>query len=186
MLIASNRMKGKKGNVAGENSSNDESTIDEICRDTWIPLYRFVYYKVQNREEAEDITQETYAKAIDYLSRNNVAVLEYLSFLKTIAMNIIRDQWRIKKKKGQVINIDEVNPEAMANEDFAIAATDRAVINEAMQKLTPEQKDVIIYRIIKGYSSAETATLMKKKESTVRVILFRALKALTKLIKEKE
>jgi RNA polymerase sigma-70 factor, ECF subfamily len=44
-----------------ERSSN---FIEDICTDTWEPVYRFIYYKVQNREEAEDTTQETYVKAI--------------------------------------------------------------------------------------------------------------------------
>ena len=38
--------------------------IEKLCMDTWRETYRFIYYKVGNREEAEDITQETYAKAM--------------------------------------------------------------------------------------------------------------------------
>lgn len=45
--------------------------IEEICANTWEPLYRFIYYRVQNREEAEDITQETYVKAISYCQKGN-------------------------------------------------------------------------------------------------------------------
>ncbi|WP_243120828.1 hypothetical protein [Pelotomaculum sp. FP] len=40
----------------------DFRSIEQICLATWEPLYRFIYFKVQNREEAEDITQETYVK----------------------------------------------------------------------------------------------------------------------------
>ena len=40
-------------------AKGDHKSIEQICLTTWEPLYRFIYYKVQNREEAEDITQET-------------------------------------------------------------------------------------------------------------------------------
>lgn len=37
----------------------DLKSIEEICSETWKPLYRFIYWRVQNREEAEEIVQET-------------------------------------------------------------------------------------------------------------------------------
>ena len=76
--------------------------MEEICTATWKELYRFVYYRVQNREEAQDITQETYVRAISYLEKNRDAVLDYRNYLKAIAMNIIRDQWRRKQISGMI------------------------------------------------------------------------------------
>lgn len=49
-------------NVYKRAIKGDRDAIEKICLDTWEPLYRFIYYKVQNREEAEDITQETYIR----------------------------------------------------------------------------------------------------------------------------
>ncbi|NNA37656.1 RNA polymerase sigma factor, partial [Pseudomonas lundensis] len=63
-----------------------------MCLATWQSLYRFIYYKVQNREEAEDITQETYLKALSYMQKKNNKIEKHISFLKTVALNIIRDK----------------------------------------------------------------------------------------------
>ena len=41
---------------------DDKKSIEEICSQTWESLYRYVYFRVQNRQEAEDITQEAYVK----------------------------------------------------------------------------------------------------------------------------
>jgi RNA polymerase sigma-70 factor, ECF subfamily len=168
----------------GNSHNNQKELIERICVETWKELYRFIYYKVQNREEAEDITQETYVKALSYLERSKIEVLDYRNFLKTISMNIIRDLWRSKKRKGSSINLDEVDPEAIATEDFSDMVSNRAVIEKAMQRLTKEQQTAISLRIIKGYSVAETAKLMKKKEGTIRVLQYRAIKALTEILKE--
>lgn len=158
-------------------------SIEELCESTWKELYRYIYYKVQNREEAEDITQETYSKALDYLNRSEGKVLEYKSYLRTIALNIIRDHWRSNKRRKS-IDIEAVNPEEMAVEDFSNLSDDRTLIKRAMNKLSREQQLVIEYRIIQGYSAAETARLMNKKEGTIRVIQYRAIKALSQLLKD--
>lgn len=162
--------------------SNQKEFIEAICIDTWKDLYRFIYYKVQNREEAQDITQETYTRAISYFERHMESIDDYGSYLRAISMNIIRDQWRRKKRRGSNINIDEINPKDFAEIDFTDLVNEQTIIDEAMEQLTLEQQKVIKLRIIKGYSVAETAKIMRRKESTVRVIQFRAIQALAKII----
>ena len=107
---------------------DDEKSIEELCDATWEPLYRFIYFKVQNREEAEDIIQEEIA---------------------------IED----------------------AIEDMA----KRQVIENALKLLDEDQRTVIDLRILKGYSVADTAKLMNKKEDNIRVLQYRALQNIRKI-----
>jgi RNA polymerase sigma-70 factor, ECF subfamily len=165
-----------------ENTNNKKDMIENLCANTWRELYGFIYYRVQNREEAEDITQETYAKAISYLNRKDVKIQESRSYLKAISLNIIRDRWKVKKRRGVSIPLEDVKSEEMIQEDFTGSLTDRDQINEAMNKLTKDQQLVLELRIIKGYSVKETARLMQRKDGSVRVLQFRALKALTELL----
>jgi RNA polymerase sigma-70 factor (ECF subfamily) len=177
-------LQGKKGDWMKNTQCDQKEFYEQMCLDTWKELYRFIYYKVQNREEAQDITQETYARAFTYLNRKEVTILEYGSYLKAISMNIIRDQWRAKKRRGTNITMEDVNPEEMAEDDFVDAVNNRALIEDAMEKLTKEQQMVITLRIIKGYSVAETAKLLKKKEGTIRVLQHRAVKALSEMLQD--
>lgn len=156
--------------------------IEKLCEDTWRNLYGFIYYKVQNREEAEDITQETYARAISFLERNDIDIRECEKYLRVIAVNLIRDRWRGKKRRGGSVNLDEIEPEEMAQEDFADSLMEKARIKEAMDQLTNEQRTVIELRIVRGYSVSETSALMKKQEGAVRALQLRALRALAKLL----
>ncbi len=174
-----------KGEGMDHTSEKHKEFMEEICTATWKELYRFVYYKVQNREEAQDITQETYARAISYLEKHRDAVLNYGNYLKTIAMNIIRDQWR-KKQKGRRADERELDTLEMAGGDFTDEVNERAVVAEAMKQLTAKQQEVITLRIIKGYSAADTAKIMGCREGTVRVMQYRALQALSELLMEKE
>lgn len=163
---------------------NDEKSIEQLCSSTWETLYRYIYFKVQNREEAEDITQETYIKAISYIQKNNIKIESFISYLKVVSMNVLRDRWRKGKRKGIAINLDAINPEETAIDDPTESIAQTEVIENALKQLNREQHTVINLRIIKGYSVADTARLMDKKESNIRVLQHRALQNLTKVIKK--
>jgi RNA polymerase sigma-70 factor, ECF subfamily len=161
----------------------DEEDIKKLCSDTWERLYRFVYFKVQNREEAEDITQETYIKAISYIKQNNVSIDKVISFLKAVSVNVLRDKWRKNKRQGIAINLDEINPEEISIEDYTENIAQREIIQNALNSLNEEQRNVIELRILKGYSVKDTAKKMNITESNVRVLQFRAMQKLTHILK---
>ncbi len=160
-----------------------EQFIDELCKSTWKEVYKFIYYKVQNREQAEDITQDTYVKAIRYLKNNTLQPDKQLGFLRTVALNILRDLWRKEKRGGVKINIESVNPSNWAIEPETDITADRILIEKALSQLTKEQRTVIELRILKGYSVADTAEVMRKNEGAVRIMQHRAVKRLAKLFK---
>lgn len=160
----------------------DLKSIEQICKATWEPLYRFIYFKVQNREEAEDITQETYVKALTYLRGHKVPRENFPGFMKTIALNLLRDRWRQKKRRGIPINFEELNPEETASMDHQKDIARRLQIESALAKLNKDQRAILDLRIIKGYSVAETAKLTGKTEATVRTSQYRALQALARIL----
>lgn len=162
----------------------DFKAIEELCAQTWEPLYRYVYYRVQNREEAEDITQETYLKAIDHLRSVNSSIRSDMAFLKTVSLNILRDKWRKGKRQGICLNIDDIKIQETAAEDSAVTNEQREAITNALNMLNKDQSLVIELRIIKGYSVAETGKIMKRTPGAVRVLQYRALQALSKILKK--
>lgn len=162
----------------------DEKSIERLCESTWMPLYRFVYYKVQNKEEAEDITQETYIKAISYMKKNDVKIDKIMGFLKTVSLNVLRDRWRKGKRQGTFINIEDINPEEASVEDPTEDLGQREAVENALKMLNEEHRLVIDLRILKGYSVADTAKKMDKTESNVRVLQHRAIQKLTKILKD--
>lgn len=169
-----------------EMKSGDENnlpSIEEICRSTWGPVYRFIYYKVQNREEAEEIVQEAYMKAIPYLEKGRVDSDKIIGFLKTVALNVLRDRWRMKKRRGTTADIEAIDPSESSIEDPTDSSVDRMLIEKALNELNEETRTIIELRILKGYSTAETARLLNKTEGNIRVIQHRALQLLGKILK---
>jgi len=161
-----------------------DKSIDRICSETWETVYRYVYSRVQNRQEAEDITQEAYVKALSRWRKWDSRPEKYTAYLKTTALNIIRDRWRKSKSKGAEVNLEAVNPLEIAVEDPSTAAGQRLVMEDALGRLGKEQRSVIELRIIKGFSVSKTAAVMGKTESAVRVMQYRALQALADIMDE--
>lgn len=163
---------------------NDTRSIEEICSMTWEPVYRYVYYRVRNREEAEDITQETYVRALARWQKKNLWPDNQIAYLKTTALNIIRDRWRKNKRKGVEVDLEAINPMDIAVEDPSTAAGERLIVENALKKLGRQQQRVIELRIIKGFSVAQTASMMGKTEAAVRVMQYRALQTLADIMDE--
>lgn len=160
----------------------DLKSIEQICSATWEPLYRFIYFKVQNREEAEDITQETYVKTLTYLQEHKTPRENFLGYMKTVALNVLRDRWRQKKRLGITVNLEDINPEECSGQDHQKAVTQRLQLENALNKLSSDQRAVIDFRIVKGHSVAETAKIIGKTEAAVRTSQYRALQVLSQLL----
>lgn len=165
-------------------AEGDLEAMEEICQATWEPLYRYIYYKVQNREETEDILQETYVKGLKYLQQSTSPVENFPAFLKTVSLNLIRDRWRKKKRTGVAVSWQEINPEEAACGDEQSEVAQRLVLQNALAQLSREQQLVIDLRIIKGYPVAETARRLGKSEGAVRTAQYRALKALAEILED--
>lgn len=166
-------------------AAGELKSIEQLCLDTWEPLYRFIYLKVQNREEAEDITQETYVRMLTYLQEHKASRDNLPGFMRTIALNILRDRWRQKKRRGITINIDEINPQETAGMDHQRDVARRLQIESALAKLSEDQRAVLDLRINRGHSVAETAKMVGKTEAAVRTSQYRALQALARILDDR-
>lgn len=162
--------------------TGDLEAIEELCLATWEPLYRYIYYKVQNREEAEDITQETYVKTLAYLQKNVINLDNLSGFLRTVALNIIRDKWRSNKRRGTTAKIDKLDLLASDKVDEHDIINQRMEVQAGMEKLSAEYQAILDLRIMQGYTVAETAKMLKKSEAAVRTAQYRALHSLAQIL----
>jgi RNA polymerase sigma-70 factor (ECF subfamily) len=150
------------------------------------PLYRFIYFKVGNKSEAEDLTSEVFLKAWSSAQESGqLAVKTLPAFLYRIARNTVIDYYRRKKLN---LGLDEaletpdepVGPDSPAA-DFDLAI-DRELLTKALEQLKDEYREVIVMRYIDDLSTAEIAVILEKNKGAVRVTQHRALEALKKIL----
>ncbi|MBI4282905.1 MAG: sigma-70 family RNA polymerase sigma factor [Chloroflexi bacterium] len=145
-------------------------------------VYRHVYYRVSNQADAEDIAQEVFIRAWRAISRYQKGESLFVSWLLVIARNLVTDFYRARKKET-VLDQEDIptdsgaDPEAVVENNFT-----QSELREAISKLKGIRQTVITMRFIDGFSYLETSRILKKSEGAVRVIQYRALLDLKKIM----
>jgi len=154
-------------------------------------IYKYIFYKVGDVVETEDLTAQVFLKAWEAIGDYEWRDLPFSAWLFRIAHNLVVDYHRarretvpIEQPEGRpplVIRDEEMRPE-QALEEIMIARQ----LQEAIAQLTEEQQEVIILRLLEGYSTAEVARIMGKKPGAIRGLKFRALCALREILDREE
>ena len=150
-------------------------------------VYRYVYYRVRNDADAEDLVSDVFMRALRAIPRYEPRVA-FLAWLYRIARNAVID--RARRSRTQISFEDALaHPgvdQIVEPEQTILALSDKESVRAALTKLTPLQQEVIVLRFVEGFSTQEIADLVGKREGTVRGIQFRALEALRTLIPSRE
>lgn len=150
-------------------------------------IYRYVYYRVRDDAEAEDLTSDVFMRALKAMPRYEPRQA-FLAWLYRIARNAVID--RARRGNRQVSFEDALEHPAadqIVEPDIELLSrSDSDTLRKALAKLTPLQQEVVVLRFLEGYSTHEIARLVGKREGTVRGIQFRAIGALRQLIPSRE
>jgi RNA polymerase sigma-70 factor (ECF subfamily) len=152
-------------------------------------IYRFVFFKVNNREEAQDLTSQVFLNVWNHIQNNKKLEVGTLrAFLYTIARNTVIDHYRAKSKSSQG-NLTDDDAETLIDErsDLHHAAeikSEYARVLEMTQQLKDEYREIIILKYVEELSNAEIAKILNKTKGNVRILSFRALQALKELLSQ--
>jgi RNA polymerase sigma-70 factor (ECF subfamily) len=146
-------------------------------------IARYIYARLGDRHEAEDLAGDVFLKALESLKSYKERGIPMQAWLFRIAHNVLVDRLR-KKGKTATVPIDAVS--IAAGEDPAVTA-ERSIeierVNEAMQKLTPEQREIVRLRFFSGLSSKEVGAILQKSDGAVREMQSASLKKLRGLLR---
>ncbi|MFC4019626.1 ECF subfamily RNA polymerase sigma factor, BldN family [Micromonospora sp. GCM10011542] len=151
-------------------------------------VFRFVYFRVGNRQLAEDLTSDTFLRALKRIGSFTWQGRDLGAWLVTIARNLVADhfksgRYRLEVTTGDVLDADredrgpEGSPEAAVVEHITNVA-----LLTAVKQLNPEQQECIVLRFLQGFSVAETARAMGKNEGAIKALQYRAVRALARLL----
>lgn len=148
-------------------------------------VYRHIYYRVGNEQDAEDLTQQVFLKAWQAIDRYKRKASPFIAWLMTISHNVVVDFYRTRKDKSYLEAEVLADGSALSPEGAAEASFEQQRLRRAILQLGGDEQQVVILRFIEGLEFAEIASVLKKKEGNVRVILHRALIKLRSIL-EKE
>jgi len=160
-------------------SNNLESRIVEIYNLYYLDVYRFLVCFTGNQNDAEDLTQEVFIRVLKALS-NFDGKYNLKTWIFSIAKHVAIDHYRKKRftslfKDGffNQLSSNEKKPD----EEFEVTELKR-LIHDAIAKLKPNYRAVVILRGINEFSIIETSEILQCSEVKVKVDYHRALKEL--------
>lgn len=146
-------------------------------------IYRYIYLRLGNHFEAEDLTQEVFVKALEAIGSYKWRDLPFASWLYRIAHNRVIDHVRKQGKVEKVPLEDDMTLISKSNP--ALAAERELEIEELIshiEKLSPAQREVISLRFGAELSVAEAAKALGKNEGTVKALQYNGIAALRKML----
>ncbi|REF96792.1 RNA polymerase sigma-70 factor (ECF subfamily) [Asanoa ferruginea] len=151
-------------------------------------VFRFVYFRVGNRQLAEDLTSDTFLRALKRIGSFTWQGRDLGAWLVTIARNLVADhfksgRYRLEVTTGDVLDADREDrgPEGSPEAAVVDHITNVALLT-AVKQLNPEQQECIVLRFLQGFSVAETAQAMGKNEGAIKALQYRAVRALARLL----
>ena len=164
----------------------DQKAISELYKRHAQSIYRYIYYRVGDVNVAEDLTADTFLKALEGLEGFTYRGIPFSAWLYRIAHARIMDHFR-QQARREFLPLDErliatgKGPQATVE-----AWLDHEELQSAIAQLTTDQQQVIILKFVEGLSNAEVARILGKSEGAVKSLQHRALSSLQRIMRRKE
>lgn len=142
-------------------------------------IYRFVFFKINSVSDAQDITSEVFLKLWQSVKAGK-DIQNLNAFTYMIARNMVIDFYRQNNHREEPIfedhqNIPDEQKDLLRQQIMDSELTD---VLKGIENLKDEYKEVIILKYLDELSHSEIASILHKSNGAVRVLLFRATKAL--------
>lgn len=151
-------------------------------------VYRYIAYRVASTQVAEDLTSETFLRALRRIESFTWQGRDVGAWFVTIARNLIADHYKSGRYRLEMTTDDVAEsgaaPVIDGPERAVLEAMTNKVLLQAVKKLNAEQQECVVLRFLQGLSVAETAQVMGKNDGAIKALQYRAIRALGRLLPE--
>lgn len=171
----------------------DKATLDaaftELYKEHLRDVYSFLYYRLGNHHDAEDVSEQVFLQAYRHLPKalNESQGRSLRPWLIRIAQNLAINQYRDRSRKPQS-PLEAAGEFATHHdtEDLVEARADLEQVFEKVSELPDDRREALIMRFALGMDNQEIARAMGKTEGATKVLLHRAIKQLGEALEREE
>lgn len=163
----------------------DTEAFSALYRRYLVRIYRYVRFHARNSEEAADLTQQVFLRALDALPRYKERGIPFSAWLFRIARNLVTDSHREKKNTAvwDPVTLEQItSPDSP--EGSVLRDETHAYIRALLNTLSPHKREMLSLRFGAGLTAKEIANVVGKSEAAVHKEINRTLKALKEHYKE--
>jgi RNA polymerase sigma-70 factor (ECF subfamily) len=164
----------------------DEHTILAECRagnlggfstlyDRYVgDVFKFVYFKTHHKETAEDLTSHIFIKALEHVQDFDDTKRPFNAWIFSIARNTVIDHYRSNKAHANIDDIWDLADDEDVARDIQ-ARMQMVKVQEYMNELTSEQRDIVILRVWQDLPYKEIAEIVGKSEASCKMMFSRTV-----------
>ena len=145
-----------------------------------VKIYRFIYFKVSNKEKADDLVNDTFIKVFRYL-RDGEEIENFQAFLYKTARNLVIDFYRTRKQEISLENAKEIEADIDISKSLD-TKLDIENVAKAVKELPDNYKEIITLRFINNFSFDEISEATGKSHGNCRMLAHRGLKKLREIL----
>jgi len=166
-----------------EKAKEDPEAFGALYQKYLALVYNYIFYRVHNVHEAEDLTAKTFYQAVFHLRRYTNQGVPFSAWLFRIAHNLVAN-WHRDRQRRKTYSLEAMAPgwhqEAeIASLSEGMERKERAQwLKEAIGRLSAERQQLLLLKFVDGLSNAEIATIMGRTEGAIKALLHRTLFAL--------
>ena len=149
-------------------------------------VYRFLFYRTRSSTLAEDLTSETFFRALRSMTGFRWQGKDFGAWLMTIARNLATDHFKAGRTRLELTTEDMgIHDDATEGPEAAVlAGLTNEILLGALKALSDEQRDCLIMRFLQGMSIAETAAVLGRSDGAIKQLQLRGVRNLAKLMPE--
>ncbi|MEM7533471.1 MAG: sigma-70 family RNA polymerase sigma factor [Chloroflexota bacterium] len=165
-----------------ERAKQDSNAFGELYERYVDRIYAYIYHRVGNAQDAEDLTARTFYRALNKLESYEDRGLPFSAWLFRIAHNLVAN-WHRDRSRRRLLSIDKLwwhSEDRDLPEDWVETEERHEALWEAINRLPNDRRDLLIYKFSSRLSNVEIGEMMGKSESAIKSLYFRTLAALRK------
>lgn len=158
----------------------DETALAEIHDAYYGPLFRYIAFRVSDRQAAEDLTSEVFVRLLTTLRDGKAPETTLKGWLYGVAANVVSDHHRRQYRRPQT-ELSEALPDSYGNPaEMLDKKLSQAHLRTLLGELTTEQQDVLALRFGYEMPIRDVAETMGKSEGAIKQLQARAVAMLSK------
>jgi RNA polymerase sigma-70 factor, ECF subfamily len=173
--------------LVARGQQGDRDALEELYLIHFDRIYSYLHVSVGNRHDAEDLTTQTFLKMLEKIGTFKWQSAPFSAWLFRIAHNLAMDHFRARRRWQPEEEVPEQPGEEEPSAELeAMQTIGRESMLKLIDRLSPEQQQVLTLKFVFNLPNAEVAAILDKTEGAIKSLQHRALVSLQKQIARQE
>jgi RNA polymerase sigma-70 factor (ECF subfamily) len=169
--------------LVARGQQGDREALEELYLIHFDRIYSYLHVSVGNRHDAEDLTTQTFLKMLEKIGTFKWQSAPFSAWLFRIAHNLAMDHFRARRRWQPEEEVPEQPGEEEPSAELtAMQTIGRESMLKLIDRLSPEQQQVLTLKFVFNLPNAEVAAILDKTEGAIKSLQHRALVSLQKQI----